>query len=684
MVRRDALANPWHGVSLGGWLLLEPGPSYPLFERHTNSRNLQDARCEWDLLKILYKSKGKKKAAEVIMNHRETHVTKADFQRIRECGLNAVRLPFGYWLVVEPAEDDIYIGPGIEYIDRAVNWAEECGLQIVLDLHGCPGGESGEAPCGRRQRNADKWHHSQWRMKESLDILEMLASRYKSRTCVTGIAVCNEPSNTVPATRLCRYYQSAVQRIRDAGMPASRVAVVLPVFQRDEDEFIKRWQALTGGRLRNICFDVHCYHCFENEFHGKSMAQQLRAVEGNVQMLRKYPMVVGEWSLALGNATWETCGAISDDVAYTIFGSHQLRTLKEASHGNFFWNWTEANDKEWNFQLAHRHGFFAATPRALPRWDGTGEDPLEEELYPSPQPESRVFFGDLVYIRVFHGMYVDVHGAEVGAQYCDKGTWQELSFWPVASEVLSQATKREVRNGDVVRVRAHNGRFFVVGSDGVVRAERGARDKSAEFTVCIEGATTLRHRGIVFLKSRATSLVLAADEEEEGIYARWNVLGWWQQLAVEKVPEETPGLQTSPRKAALARVLQKEPVEPMVLAVGRQRAASTFPKQIDITVSKELMAAVMAVATPSKARRRVSILADAFLTSPVNTSLSVLMPRNVKRRLASGASSPGCSGPLAADGALKDGSRGDSSLQSSQSSSGNSQGLPPAKMARYS
>lgn len=480
-------------------------------------------------------------------------------------------------------------------------------------------------------------------MKESLDILELLASRYKSFKCVTGIAVCNEPSNTVPTTRLCRYYENAVSRIRNAGMPASRVAVVLPLFQRPEDEFIAKWQAITGGKHRNICFDVHCYHCFENEFHGKTLAQQLRGVENNAEMLRKYPMVVGEWSLALGCATWETCGGRTEDDVYHIFGSQQMRAFEEASHGHFFWNWTETkDDKDWNYQLAHHQGFFFSHPRELPHWDGTGEDPLEEELHPSP-PESRVFVGDPVYIRVFHGRYIDVVGSKVNAQWCDKGDWQELAFWPRESEVLP-TSRREVTHGDIVRLRARNGRFLVVGDDNVITAERGGSSSSAEFTVYVESAKTLRHRGIVYLRSRKTSYTLDADEEEEGLYARWSERGWWQQMAVEKVPEE-------PAQASAAK-----------LPLRSQAKA----KEINLTLSKDLSSAVLrAVPTPtSAARRRLAALL------PVSNAAST--QKNLKRRLASSDT----------DVCLK--SEGVGHAKVSDGCSRESGVAPPAKMMRCS
>jgi len=529
-------------VNLGGWLLLEPGPSTPLFSRHLDPQSGAEVRCEWDLMEVLRATQGEAGAREVIRRHRDTHITKGDFKRIRSCGLNAVRLPFGYWAVLGPSDGEPYVGPALEYLDKAVDWAEECGLQLVLDLHGCPGGESGEAPCGRRQRPIGTWNYKQWRIGQSLEALQVVATRYCSRKCVTGVAVCNEPSNTIPLTRLCRFYDSAVDRIREAGMPASHVAVLLPLFQRPEAEVSAKWRQLTGDRHENTCFDVHCYHCFENEFHGKTFAQHLRAIRDNAEMLRKYPMVVGEWSLALGHAAWVTCGRMREEEVYRLFGLMQLEAFQEASHGFFFWNWTEGDDVEWNFQQAFQLGLLSGRPASLPHWDGMGEDPLEEQLHPSP-PEPRVFFGDSVYLRVFHGKYIDVYGSAVSARWADKGGWQELTFChpaASASRLRGLRPRRAVRDGDVVRLRAHNSRYLAT-VDGGISAMRGSAGPCTEFVVRVKDAVTLRHRGIVFLQSRANNAVVDAHEEEEGLFTRWQDFGAWQQLAVEKAsPASAP------------------------------------------------------------------------------------------------------------------------------------------------
>mmetsp|Transcript_133663 Transcript_133663/g.427208 ORF Transcript_133663/g.427208 Transcript_133663/m.427208 type:complete len:850 (-) Transcript_133663:216-2765(-) len=528
--------QPWRGVNLGGWLLLEPGPSYPLFEEHPlPDAEGEEARCEWGLMEVLHSTKGAEGAAEVMRRHRERHITKNDFQRIRACGMNAVRLPFGSWVVMGPREGEPYIGSGIEFIDRAVDWAEEVGLQIVLDLHGCPGGESGEAPCGRRQRPHGTWQWQQWDFQASLKILEVVAQRYCDRSCVTGIAVCNEPSNEVPLTRLCQYYDQAITLIRSCGLPASRVAAVLPVFQRPEDKFARKWQAMTGDRHQNFCFDIHCYHCFENEFNGKSLAQQLRAVEDNAPFFKKYPIVVGEWSLSLGVATWSTCGERDEDEVHTLFGRAQAKVLKETTHGNFFWNWTERPDSvDWNYQVAYDRGMLCGPAPSLPLWDGRGEDPLEQQFNPC-EGEQRVLFGDKVCLRVFYGRYVDVYGSFVNAQWVEKGSWQQFVVCPVESR---KGPRQEVRSGDVVQLRAHNGRFLAAApaSGGrEVSAQKGS-SSSSSFVVHVLHSEVMKHLSVVYLECKATRTVVDADDEADGLFARYRDRGLWQQLVVEKVP----------------------------------------------------------------------------------------------------------------------------------------------------
>jgi glucan 1,3-beta-glucosidase len=335
----------WRGVNLGGWLLMEPGPSGEIFETYG------PASCEWDLMSKMRAELGDEGAEKAIQAHREQYITEDDIRRIRNLGLNAVRIPFGYWIVTRPAEGDPYVGGGLDHLDNVLAWCEAHGLQAVLDLHGAPGGESGEKPCGRESR---EWNWQQWRFDESVDALRIVALRYKGHPAVSGISVCNEPSETVPASALCTFYDRAVRAIREAGMPPDEVAVILPIYRTERlDEIWRFWSREFDGFVRhaNTTFDLHLYHCFGTWWQRQSLGQHLRMTGRHRKILRRVPAVVGEWSLALAPIARgdEQC---EEDQALLAFASAQLEAYSQASHGWFFWTWKDLQKQQpgWDMQ----------------------------------------------------------------------------------------------------------------------------------------------------------------------------------------------------------------------------------------------------------------------------------------------------------------------------------------------
>jgi glucan 1,3-beta-glucosidase len=327
---------PWRGVNLGGWLLLEPGPSATLFEKYG------PAACEWDLLTKMQEDLGFEGTRLALKAHRETFVTEDDFRRIKSLGLNAVRIPFGYWAITGPASGDAFDGPFVEYLDRAVGWAAAQGLQVLLDFHGAPGGESGETPCGRERK---EWQWQEWRFDESVSILRTVAARFKGHPAVTGVSVCNEPSETIPAKALCCFYDRAVAAIREAGMRPDEVAITLPVYRTERlDEIWRIWNREFDGFAKhvNVAFDLHLYHCFGPWWERQALPQHLRMTRRHRKILRRVPAVVGEWSLALPSHARGDGGSLEEDQALRSFAASQLDAYGQASHGWFFWNWRDS------------------------------------------------------------------------------------------------------------------------------------------------------------------------------------------------------------------------------------------------------------------------------------------------------------------------------------------------------
>lgn len=338
---------PWRGVNLGGWLLLEPGPSTELFQQHG-----PDAECEWDLMLQMRERLGAEGTERALRQHRDTFVTEEDFRCIRALGLNSVRIPFGYWVVSRPSEGDVFVGPCIEYLDRALSWCKAYGLQAVLDLHGAPGGESGECPSGRKRVD---WCWHDWRMSDSIAALRVVAARYRGHPAVAGISVCNEPSETIPARVLCSYYDRAVRTIREAGMRPDEVAILLPVYRTERlDEIWRIWSREYDGLVRhpNCAFDLHLYHCFGTWWQRQGFGQHMRMTRCHRKVLRRVPAVVGEWSLALAPHAKSFDEPGEEDQAMRSFATAQLEAYSQASHGWFFWNWRDRQKEqpEWDLR----------------------------------------------------------------------------------------------------------------------------------------------------------------------------------------------------------------------------------------------------------------------------------------------------------------------------------------------
>lgn len=48
--------------------------------------------------------------------------------------MNHVRIPIGYWSVV-PVDGEPYVQGAYDYMRRALDWAQQAGLKVLIDVH---------------------------------------------------------------------------------------------------------------------------------------------------------------------------------------------------------------------------------------------------------------------------------------------------------------------------------------------------------------------------------------------------------------------------------------------------------------------------------------------------------------------------------------------------------------------
>ena len=164
------------GVNLGNWLVLEKWMSPALFDGTTAE---DEYYLPSQLSKEVYEAR--------IKIHRAEYITEGDFVRIKAMGLDTVRIPVPYFIF---GDRPPFIGC-IAELDKAFNWAERYGLQILIDLHTAPDSQNGFDNGGIS--GVCKWSRQPDEVEFVLNVLERLAERYKDRAGLWGIEVLNEP-----------------------------------------------------------------------------------------------------------------------------------------------------------------------------------------------------------------------------------------------------------------------------------------------------------------------------------------------------------------------------------------------------------------------------------------------------------------------------------------------------------
>ena len=123
---------------------------------------------------------------------RANYVTEDDIRFIAETGSNTVRIPFHYKLFT----NDVWLGSrspkdGFDLVDPVVGWCRKHGLRVVLDMHCCPGGQTGD--------NIDDSHGYPWlftsayEQKVYCEIWKRIAAHYADDPTVFAYDLMNEP-----------------------------------------------------------------------------------------------------------------------------------------------------------------------------------------------------------------------------------------------------------------------------------------------------------------------------------------------------------------------------------------------------------------------------------------------------------------------------------------------------------
>ncbi|EGW34884.1 glucan 1,3-beta-glucosidase precursor [Spathaspora passalidarum NRRL Y-27907] len=401
VLANNSTAFQYKGISIGGWLVLEPYITPTLFKDSLNPGESEDdiPVDEYHYCKKL----GKEEAERRLNQHWSEFYNETDFQLIKQAGLNMVRIPIGYWSF-EMMDKDPYVSGAQDYLDKAIEWSKQNDLKVLIDLHGAPNTQNGFDNSGLRNIGYPGWQNKTEYVDLTVKILKQIYNKYgtgefaeKYNDTIIGIEVLNEPYG--PALSMNKLKSFYIDTYNDARNIQNFTNSIMfhDAFQGigDWDDFLSRGKVQVvfnngtrnitvtkSAKFNNVVLDHHHYEVFADSVHSNitTHLQNIKDYAGSIKK-EKNGAIVGEWSAALTDcAMWLNgigLGTRFEDTApygnktsngqcakwtdakkwskqqkkdYRRFIEMQLYEYGINTQGWIFWCWKTESATEWDFQ----------------------------------------------------------------------------------------------------------------------------------------------------------------------------------------------------------------------------------------------------------------------------------------------------------------------------------------------
>ena len=238
------------GVGLGNWLLPE-GYMWKFGNGADRPRRIE--KLVSDLI-------GPENSKHFWSEFRKNYVAEADIRRIAELGYNSVRPALNARLFLTETEPPRPVEEGYQLLDNLVSWCKANGIYVIIDMHGAPGGQTGQNidDCENDQPELFQQTKYQDRL---VDLWTTLARRYRDEPVVAGYDLLNEPlpAKTGAAAKYKKKLEPLYQRVTKAIREVdTKHMIVLEGFDWAND-----WSEFTKPFDKNLVYQFH-YYCWDN------------------------------------------------------------------------------------------------------------------------------------------------------------------------------------------------------------------------------------------------------------------------------------------------------------------------------------------------------------------------------------------------------------------------------------
>ena len=277
------------GCNLGNWLMLE------MWMLNYTDRGIKD---QYEFIKTLEDRFGQNKAETLMDIYRSNWVKEQDFDIIKSFGMNTIRLPFDYKLLMDSDSKPFHLKEDAwEWLDLAIEMAKKKALFIILDMHGAPGRQSGMDHSGRVGYNK-LWSNKSFK-EQTVWLWKEISKRYKDEPTVAAYDLLNEPwgSNEKDLKKIVLKIYREIRKNNDNHI------VIFP----GHTSGIDFYQNIKSISLDNVIYTMHFYPGFFGWGSATPFVHAEFLLEGlpnwaDKMKSFKSPLLIGEFNVVLKEA----------------------------------------------------------------------------------------------------------------------------------------------------------------------------------------------------------------------------------------------------------------------------------------------------------------------------------------------------------------------------------------------
>ena len=274
------------GVNTGNWLMLE------MWMLNYAGKGVED---QHEFIETLEHRFGKEKAEKLMDIYRSHWMKESDFDIIKSFGMNTIRLPFDYKLLMDSDTKPFKLkSDAWEWLDLTIKIAKEKGLYVILDMHGAPGRQSGMDHSGRVGYNK-LWSNKGFQ-DQTAWLWKQISNRYKNESTVAAYDLLNEPwgSSEKNLKKIVLKCYKEIRKNNDDHL------VIFP----GHTSGIDFYQNIKSVELHNVIYTMHFYPGFFGWGSATPFIHAEFLLEGLPNWVAKMeefnsPLLIGEFNVVL-------------------------------------------------------------------------------------------------------------------------------------------------------------------------------------------------------------------------------------------------------------------------------------------------------------------------------------------------------------------------------------------------